>query len=84
VVDTALNPKHRDIVIAAVNGEFRLRRLHIDGDKVQLLSANPEFPAITITKDVSFFVQGVVTTVIRTFNPLPYDNHFKDISYPHI
>lgn len=80
VVDTALQPKHRDIVIAVLNGQLRLRRLHIDGDEVKLLSANPEFPAITITKDLSFFIQGVITTVIRTFNPLPYDNHFKDIS----
>jgi DNA polymerase V len=84
VVDTALKPKHRDIVVAAVNGEFRLRRLHVDVGEIKLLSANPDFPAITITKDMSFFVQGVVTTVIRTFNPLPYDNHFKGISYPHI
>lgn len=84
VVDTALEPRHRDIVIAVLNGELILRRFHKDGSQIVLSAANPEFPAILITKEMSFFVQGVVTTVIRTFNPLPYDNHFKDISYPHI
>jgi DNA polymerase V len=83
VVDTALKPKHRDIVIVVLNGELLLKRLHIEGSQVKLLSANSDFPTIIITKDMSFFVQGVVTTVIRTFNPLPYDNHFKDISYLH-
>lgn len=84
VVDTALKPKHRDVVIAVLNGEFKLNRLSLAGPQIKLLSANPDYPAITITNDMDFFVQGVVTTVIRTFNPLPYDNHFKDISYPHI
>ncbi|MGV8948306.1 MAG: LexA family protein [Candidatus Paracaedibacter sp.] len=84
VVDTALKPRHRDVVIAVLNGEFKLNRLYLEGLEIKLLSANPEYPAITITKDMVFFVQGVVTTVIRTFNPLPYDNHFKDVTYPHI
>ena len=84
VVDTALKPKHRDVVIAVLNGEFKLNRLSLDDLQIKLLSANPDYPAITITNDMDFFVQGVVTTVIRTFNPLPYDNHFKDMSYPHI
>lgn len=83
VVDTALKAKHRDVVIALVNGEFKLHRLYLEDSEIKLLSANPDYPAITITKEMQFIIHGVVTTVIRTFNPLPYDNHFKDISYPH-
>ena len=83
VVDTAIKPKHRDVIIAVLNGEFTVKRLYLADSEIQLLSANPEFPAVTVTKETEFFVQGTVTTVIRTFNPLPYDNHFKDISYPH-
>ncbi|MBX9805341.1 MAG: translesion error-prone DNA polymerase V autoproteolytic subunit [Alphaproteobacteria bacterium] len=84
VVDIALKPKHRDIVIAIVSGEFKLKRLFIEEGKTILLSANPEYGPITITKEMNFFVQGVVTTVIRTFNPLPYDNHFRDVTYPQL
>lgn len=83
VVDTALKPKHRDVVIAVLNGEFKLKRFFLEDSEIKLLAANPDYPPITITKEMDFFVQGVVTTVIRTFNPLPYDNHFKDLSYPH-
>lgn len=84
VVDTALKPKHRDVIIAVLNGEFKLKRFYLEDSKIKLLSANPDYPPITITKEMNFFVQGVVTTVIRTFNPLPYDNHFKDINYLHL
>lgn len=84
VVDTALKPKHRDIVVAVLNGEFTLKRYCLEGPEVRLLSANPEHPSITVTEEVEFFVQGVVTTVIRTFNPALYDNRFKDLSYSHL
>ncbi len=84
VVDTALKPKHRDVIIAVLNGEFTLKRFYLEGSKIKLLSANSEYPSITITKEMDFFVQGVVTTIIRTFNPVPYDNNFKDLSYAHL
>lgn len=82
VVDTALKPKHMDIIIAALNGEYKLSRFHLEGPETKLLSANPVYPAITITEEMDFSVHGVVTTVIRAFNPFPYDCHFRDISYP--
>lgn len=84
VVDTAIKPKHRDIVIVVLNGEFKLKRLYLEDFKIKLLTANPDYPPITVTSEMDFFIQGVVTTVIRTFNPLPYDNHFKDLDYKYI
>jgi DNA polymerase V len=84
VVDTALQPKHRDIVIAVLDGGFTLKRLYLEGPEIRLLSGNPEYPSIVVTKEMDFFVHGVVTTIIRTFNPLPYDNHVKDLSYSHL
>lgn len=70
VVDTAIKPKHGSIVIAVVNGEFTVKRLHTEESKTMLVSANPDYPTITITKKMSFFIQGVVTTVIHVFKPL--------------
>lgn len=70
VVDTALHPKHRDIIIAVLNGEFMVKRFCLEGFQVKLLPANPDYPEVTVTKEMNFFVHGVVTTVIRTFNPL--------------
>jgi DNA polymerase V len=83
IVDTVLKPVHRNVIIAALNGEYKLCRFYLEGPEIKLLFANPDFPSIKITKEMDFSVHGVVTTVIRTFNPLSYDNHFKDTRYPH-
>lgn len=69
VVDTAVEPQHGSIVIAVVNGELTIKRLHNEGPELMLLSANPDYPPVTITRDMSFFIQGVVTSVIRHFKP---------------
>jgi DNA polymerase V len=58
VVDTDLKPKHRDIVIAVLNGEFTVKRFYSKSSEIKLLSANPEHPSITVTKEMDFFVQG--------------------------
>jgi DNA polymerase V len=70
VVDCFLEPKHGSIIIALVNGEFTVKQLHKEGDQVKLIPANPDYPTITITKDMSFLIQGVVTSVIHQFKPL--------------
>lgn len=68
VVDTKLEPQHGSIVMAVVNGVLTIKRLHKKGSELMLVSDNPDFPSIPITKDMSFFIQGVVTSVIRHFN----------------
>jgi DNA polymerase V len=70
VVDSALEPRHGSIVIAVVNGEFTVKRLHKDESQIILLPANPDYTPLTITKEMSFFIQGVVTSVIHQFRPL--------------
>lgn len=70
VVDCFLEPKHGSIVIAVVNGAFTVKQLHKEGEQVMLVPANPDYPTITITKEMSFLIQGVVTSVIHQFKPL--------------
>ena len=55
VVDTALRPKHRDIIIAVLNGELMLKRLYLEDAQIKLLSANPAYPPITVTKEMAIF-----------------------------
>ena len=69
VIDTVMEARHGSIVMAAVNGELTIKRLHKEEPELMLLSANPDYPPITITKGTSFFIQGVVTSVIRHFKP---------------
>ena len=46
VVDRSVNPVHRTIVIAVIDGEFTVKRLYKRAGKVRLLAENPEFAPI--------------------------------------
>lgn len=66
IVDRSLTPKQSDIVIAVLDGELTVKRLKLEGEKITLLPENPDYPAIPITKVMSFTIWGVVTTVIHS------------------
>ena len=63
-VDTA---RHREMVVAIINGEATLKRLVEQGGKVELHPANPDYPVITIGPEDDFRIQGVAIGVIRNF-----------------
>lgn len=65
VVDRSLDPVHGKIVIASVNGELTVKRLHRVGEKVQLVAENDTYPPIEITGEVDLRIWGVVTAVIH-------------------
>lgn len=68
VIDRALDPKHNDIVVAFVNGEFTMKFIDLSDPTrhhIVLRPANPEFQPITITPDDDFTVWGVVSKVIK-------------------
>jgi DNA polymerase V len=65
VVDRSLEPKHRDIVIAVLNGEFTVKRVLRKGGKIFLAPENRAFPSIEIGQEEDFQVWGVVTYVIH-------------------
>ena len=59
--------RHREMVVAIINGEATLKRLVQQGGKVELHSANPDYPVITIGPEDDFRIQGVAIGVIRNF-----------------
>lgn len=65
VVDRSLTPKHRDIVIAILNTEFTVKRLHQQGGIIRLLPANPAYRVIEISEGDQFQVWGVVAHVLH-------------------
>ncbi len=65
IVDTAIEPQHKNIVIASVNGEQTVKRLSIEGGKIKLMPENSHYDPIEITKGMHFKTQGVVIWVIR-------------------
>ncbi|ERP30712.1 LexA family protein [Chitinivibrio alkaliphilus] len=67
VIDRSLSPKHDSIVVAMVDGEFTVKKLHKKGGVVELHPANPEFSVIEITEGMDFEVWGVVAYSIKAF-----------------
>ncbi len=65
VVDRSLRPAHEDIVVALVNGEFTIKRLHQHRGTVELHAANLAYPAITFSEGSELQVWGVVVGVVR-------------------
>lgn len=47
VVNRALAPEHRHIVVAQVDGDFTVKYFHKQHGRIKLVPANPTFPDIT-------------------------------------
>jgi DNA polymerase V len=64
IVDTSIKPKSSSIVIAAVDGEWMVKRLYKRGNVVKLLSEHPDHPPITFSEGQELTIFGVVTCVL--------------------
>ena len=65
IVDRSLDPKHRSVVLAVIDGEFTVKRIHINNDEIYLLPENDDFNPIKITSEMNFEIWGVVTFIIH-------------------
>ena len=65
VVDRALTPASGRVVVAVVENEFTVRRLHCVADCVLLQADNPEYAEIRFKDLQELQVWGVVTYVIH-------------------
>ena len=65
VVDRAAEPASGKIVIAALQGEFTVKRLKIAKDKITLMPENPNYEPLEISPDIDMEIWGVVTAVVR-------------------
>lgn len=65
VVDKSLEARSGDIVVAAVEGEFTLKRLKKQGREAWLLPENPAFSPIALHEATDVAIWGVVTYTIH-------------------
>lgn len=65
IVDRAIKPKSSSIVIAAVDGEWMVKRLYKRGNVVKLLSEHPDHAPITFSEGQELVIFGVVTYAIH-------------------
>ena len=61
VVDRSLDAANNRIVIAAIDGELTIKRLHYRGKRIFLAPENPEYEEIEITGNPEAYIWGVVT-----------------------
>lgn len=65
VVDRSIEPTDGKIVVAALNGEFTVKRLRQKGGRVTLSPENAKYADIPVDPEADFEVWGVVTFVIH-------------------
>ncbi len=65
VVDRSLEPRHGKIVIAALDGQLTVKRLHKSTKGTFLMPENDEFKPIKIEEGNDVVIWGVVTTVLH-------------------
>lgn len=63
IVDSAVTAKEGDIVIASFEGEFTVKKLHLNPP--MLLPMNPTYSPIIISDEQDFQIFGVVTYIIH-------------------
>ncbi|MEF8707430.1 MAG: translesion error-prone DNA polymerase V autoproteolytic subunit [Candidatus Accumulibacter propinquus] len=67
IVDRALTPKSRDIIVAVVDGEYTIKRLYKYRGRVELRPENPNYPSIVLKDGADLQTWGVVVGVVRRY-----------------
>lgn len=65
IVDASVKPLNRSIVVAAIEGEFLVKRYCLEKEQVLLRAENPAYEPVIINPDDDFSILGVVTGVVR-------------------
>ena len=66
IVDSKLTPKHGQIVLAMVKGEYTVKRFIKNKKDIYLKPENSDFSSLKITKNMDFKICGVVTSFIHS------------------
>jgi len=67
VVDKSIQPAHGHIVVAFINGERLVRRLHHRGRKTSLQTGSPEEPELVLEDGTELTIWGVVVGKFKRF-----------------
>ena len=65
VVDRSLEPQNNKIAICCIDGEFTVKRIHVEKDCLYLMPENPNYEPIKVTEENQLIIWGMVTYVIK-------------------
>lgn len=67
VISKAIKPQHGHLVVALLESEFTVKRMHLRHGRVRLTAANPIYPDIVPKEGETLQIWGVATGLIRIF-----------------
>ena len=65
VIDRSLNPENGKIAVCYIDGEFTVKRIKKEKEKVFLLPENKKYNPIEIKEENELIIWGIVTYVIK-------------------
>jgi DNA polymerase V len=65
IVDRSLLPANKSVVIGVIDGEFTVKRISKEKEKLFLIPENDEYKHIEVNPDTDLKIWGVVTHVIH-------------------
>ncbi len=65
VIDRSLDPTNDAIAVCFIDGDFTVKRVHVESGKCFLLPENDAYEPIPVGEDNDFIIWGVVTYVIK-------------------
>lgn len=65
VIDRSIEPADGDLSVCCIDGEFTLKRIRLEKERVWLIPSNESFDPILVTPDNRFEIWGVVTYTIK-------------------
>ncbi len=65
VIDKSVTPFDGAMAVCYIDGEFTLKRVKIERDKIKLVPANSRYKPIEITNECDFQIWGVVRYLIK-------------------
>ena len=65
VIDRSLNPENRKIAVCLVDGDFTVKRIKKEKDKLFLVPENKKYKKIEIKEENDLIIWGIVSYVIK-------------------
>ncbi|MDF0716930.1 translesion error-prone DNA polymerase V autoproteolytic subunit [Muricauda sp. 334s03] len=65
IIDRSMEAEHGKIAVCFLDGEFTVKRLHIEKNAITLMPENKSYKPIKVSKDTDLLIWGVVTYVIK-------------------
>lgn len=65
VIDRSIEPSDGDLAVCCLDGDFTLKRIRLEKNRVWLVPANEQYDPILVTPDRRMEVWGVVTYTIK-------------------